>query len=199
MPIKAWRFSFSLSFDYFNEPCTTAIVKKSGTTSICKPSRCYHFAHDSIFLVSYSEKGLVEHHFFGRENKKVQTSYTFLSTWHPLFSFYKKGFGCFDIYYGQVKQEGPLEVQSSTKIVGFPKLYVHHIGSSILNSANPMSNSQSATPKVSEYRVLWKSCGFHNCMSDIWDIRDFAKGMAIWDGETVFSCSLTIPITVDHS
>ena len=25
--IKAWGFSSSLSFDYFNEPCTTAIVK----------------------------------------------------------------------------------------------------------------------------------------------------------------------------
>ena len=32
-------------------------------------------------------------------------------------------------------------VQSSTKIVGFPKYYVRHIGSAILNSENPMSDS----------------------------------------------------------
>ena len=31
-------------------------------------------------------------------------------------------------------------VQSSTKIVGSPKYYVHHIESTILNSENPMSN-----------------------------------------------------------
>ena len=35
--------------------------------------------------------------------------------------------------------------------------------------------------KASEYRVSQKSCGFQNCMSDILDIRHFAKGMAIWN------------------
>ena len=34
-----------------------------------------------------------------------------------------------------------LGVQSSTKIVGFPKYYVRHIGSAILDSEYPMSNS----------------------------------------------------------
>ena len=33
-----------------------------------------------------------------------------------------------------------LGAQSSTKIVGFLKYYVHHVGSAILNSENPMSN-----------------------------------------------------------
>ena len=34
-----------------------------------------------------------------------------------------------------------LGVRSSTNIVGFPKYYVRHIGSAILKSENPMSNS----------------------------------------------------------
>ena len=34
-----------------------------------------------------------------------------------------------------------LGVLSSTKIVGFPRYYVRHIGSAILNSENSMSNS----------------------------------------------------------
>ena len=37
LPIKAWRFPFPLSFDYFNKPCTTAVVKKTGTPSFCTP------------------------------------------------------------------------------------------------------------------------------------------------------------------
>ena len=48
------------------------------------------------------------------------------------------------------------------------------------------------TPKAFEYRVVRTSCGFQNCMSDILDIRHFAKGQ-------FFSCGSTIPITVDHS
>ena len=58
--------------------------------SICKLSRCYHLVNDLIFFVTYFKGGLVKHHFFGRENKKVQTYYTFLSTWRPLLSFFLK-------------------------------------------------------------------------------------------------------------
>ena len=58
---------------------------------------------------------------------------------------------------------------------------VRHIGSTIFNSENPMSDSQAATPKACEYRVSRKSYGFQNYMSDILDIRHFAKSMAIWD------------------
>ena len=73
------------------------------------------------------------------------------------------------------------KVRSSTKIVGFPKYYVRHIGSAILNYKSPMSNSHTATLKASEYRVSRKLCGFQNCMSDILDICYFAKATAIWD------------------
>ena len=36
LPIKSLRFPFPLSFDYFNEPCTTAVVKKTGTPNFVR-------------------------------------------------------------------------------------------------------------------------------------------------------------------
>ena len=72
-----------------------------------------------------------------------------------------------------------LWVQSSTKIVGFPKYYVFHIGSAILNSGNPIHNKPPRKLLNTEF------CGncvvFQNYMSDILDIRHLTKGIAIWD------------------
>ena len=45
------------------------------------------------YFVSYFVRGLVKHDFFGRENKKVQTQYTVLSTWALIFFLLvRKGF-----------------------------------------------------------------------------------------------------------
>ena len=51
------------SFDYFNEPCTTVAVKKTGTPSFCTPTKLMI----SAVFVSCFEKDLIEHNCFRRE------------------------------------------------------------------------------------------------------------------------------------
>ena len=47
---KTECFFLSALLRFFNKPCTTAIVKRTGAPSICEPSRCYSLAYDLIFL-----------------------------------------------------------------------------------------------------------------------------------------------------
>ena len=70
----------------------TVIVKKTDTPIICKPSRCYHLAYDSICFVSYFERGLVEHHFLEERIKTYKLNTRFEVLGIHFFPLCKKGF-----------------------------------------------------------------------------------------------------------
>ena len=93
---KSLKVSISLFSDYFNEPCMTAAVKKTGIPSFRTPTWLMIFA----FFCKLFWKRCYRTYFFLEKNKKLQTQYTLLNTWRPIFIFLvKKGFGCNFIYF----------------------------------------------------------------------------------------------------
>ena len=87
LPIKAWRFPFPLSFDYFNEPCTTAVVKKTGTPCFCTLTWLMVFV---FFFVSWI--------IFWKRKKSTNFIRVFKYLASIFFRFGNKGFGCYYLH-----------------------------------------------------------------------------------------------------
>ena len=72
-------------------------------------------------------------------------------------------------------------VQTYAKIVEFPKFHVHYVGSAILISKIQCQIRKQPPRKLLSTEFCGNCMVFQNYVSDILDIRHFAKGIAIWD------------------